>query len=76
MEEYESVGDENIFYSYHYEETQVEGVKHFEVCGCDLHRTEFGICLTRSEKVAKHLVEHFDNLAIDEERDMFEELIS
>lgn len=42
----------------------------------DLDNNEHEICYTKSEKVADYLQKHFDNLAIDEERELFEGLIN
>jgi hypothetical protein len=60
--------EDNEFYSYHYNKiTDTD----FEVCGCDLQRNEFVICHVKTKRLAKYLVDHFDMLAIDEERDLF-----
>lgn len=64
-------GELNEFFSYAIEETK-EG---FEVNVCDLERNSHFVCFTKNKKIAEHLENHFDNLAMDEEKEIFSEII-
>ena len=58
---------QNEFYTYSSEITP-EG---YNVEFCDLNRNSHFICFTFSKKVADQLVNYFENLAIDEETELF-----
>ena len=53
----------NIFYSYSVQEDNEK----FYVMAYDLDRVGHEICACDSQKVADHICEHFDNLAMAEE---------
>ena len=62
---------ENEFYSYALETTD-EG---YSIIVNDLDNNSYEVISTESKKVAKYILNIFDNLAIDEEQDLFNEII-
>lgn len=62
--------DKNIFFSYGVSEDNGG----FYVVMYNLDRRPHDVCFTKSKKVADYLEKHFDNLAMDEEKDLFEGL--
>ena len=62
---------ENEFYSYALETTD-EG---YSIIVNDLDNISYEVISTESKKVAKYILNIFDNLAIDEEQDLFNEII-
>ena len=61
----------NEFYTYSTEKTP-EG---YNVEFYDLDRNAHFICYTFSKKVADNLKDYFENLAIDEEKELFAEIL-
>lgn len=37
------------------------------------NREEHEVCFCKNEKIAEHIMNHFDNLAIADERDLFDD---
>ena len=62
---------ENEFYSYALETTE-EG---YSIIVNDLDNNSYEVISTESKKVAEYILNIFDNLAIDEEQDLFNEII-
>ena len=62
---------ENEFYSYALETTD-EG---YSIIVNDLDNNSYEVISTESKKVAKYILNIFDDLAIDEEQDLFNEII-
>jgi hypothetical protein len=62
---------ENEFYSYALETTD-EG---YSIIVNDLDNNSYEVISTESKKVAEYILNIFDNLAIDEEQDLFNEII-
>ena len=61
----------NVFYSYALETTD-EG---YSIIVNDLDNNSYEVISTESKKVAEYILNIFDNLAIDEEQDLFNEII-
>ena len=59
---------ENEFFSYAIQEDNGG----FYVMMYDLDKNPHEICFTKNKKIAEHLEKHFDNLAMDEEKELFE----
>jgi|TARA_R110000787_G_scaffold276674_1_gene385659 hypothetical protein len=62
---------ENEFYSYALETTD-EG---YSIIVNDLDNNSYEVISTESKKVAEYILNIFDDLAIDEEQDLFNEII-
>jgi hypothetical protein len=62
---------ENEFYSYALETTE-EG---YSIIVNDLDNNSYEIISTESKKVAEYILNIFDDLAIDEEQNLFDEII-
>ena len=62
---------ENEFYSYALETTD-EG---YSIIVNDLDNISYEVISTESKKVAKYILNIFDDLAIDEEQNLFDEVI-
>ena len=62
---------ENEFYSYALETTE-EG---YSIIVNDLDNNSYEVISTESKKVAEYILNIFDDLAIDEEQDLFNEII-
>ena len=62
---------ENEFYSYALETTD-EG---YSIIVNDLDNNSYEVISTESKKVAKYILNIFDDLAIDEEQNLFDEVI-
>lgn len=62
---------ENEFYSYALETTD-EG---YSIIVNDLDNNSYEVISTESKKVAEYILNIFDDLAIDEEQNLFDEII-
>ena len=62
---------ENEFYSYALETTD-EG---YSIIVNDLDNNSYEVTSTESKKVAEYILNIFDDLAIDEEQDLFNDII-
>jgi len=62
---------ENEFYSYALETTE-EG---YSIIVNDLDNNSYEVISTESKKVAEYILNIFDDLAIDEEQNLFDEVI-
>ncbi|HAT65512.1 MAG TPA: hypothetical protein DCS66_13080 [Flavobacteriaceae bacterium] len=62
---------ENEFYSYALETTE-EG---YSIIVNDLDNNSYEVISTESKKVAEYILNIFDDLAIDEEQNLFDEII-
>jgi hypothetical protein len=62
---------ENEFYSYALETTD-EG---YSIIVNDLENISYEVISTESKKVAEYILNIFDDLAIDQEQDLFNEII-
>lgn len=61
----------NEFFSYAIQEDN-EG---YFVIMYDLNREAHEICFTKNKKLAEYLEKHFDNLAMDEEKELFDHVL-
>ncbi len=66
----------NEFYSYSVnEDSDSIWGKYSRVSQYDLDQNGYEIARTKSKKVAEYIINIFDNLAIDEEQDLFNDII-
>lgn len=61
----------NEFYSYGYDE--IDGVYHLMVY--DLERNPHEVLTTKSKKLSDYLIKHFDDMAISDETELFDESV-
>ena len=66
----------NEFYSYSIEDLTIDQDQCFQVIGYDENQNSFVICTTKDEKIAQHLIDSFDCLAMDEEKELFKGVLN